>query len=126
MINAHIDKALLVYQVIDPVGDGFAIGDRAIVVDVHPCLLPFGLPFAPLVLEHSQQFFLLTVHRDGRCLLLLKLLTEGRDVPKLLIAVSMRSAFQRFLIDLEGIALLVQHVGQCRLLDAMSRLGRAP
>ena len=64
-------------------------------------LLPFRLPFSPLVLKLSQQFFLLTVHRDRWRLLLLELLTEGIDVPELLIAVSMRSAFSRFLVDLQ-------------------------
>ena len=81
--------------------------------------MSFGLPFSPLVLKRAQQFFLLAIDRDGRRLLLLKLLTQGRDMPKLLIAVGMRSTFQRFLVNLERIALLVEHLGQRRLLDAM-------
>ncbi len=96
------------HQIIDPIRDGFAIGERAVVVDVHLRLVPFRLPFASLVLECAQQFFLLTVHRDRRRLFLLELLAQGIDMPKLLIAVGMRRAFHRFLVDLEGIALLVQ------------------
>jgi hypothetical protein len=69
--------------------------------------LPFGLPFAPLVLKPSQQFFLLTVDRDRWRLFLLELLTQSIDVPKLLIAVGVGSAFHRFLVDLERIALRV-------------------
>ncbi len=71
----------------------------ALIVDVHPRLLPFGLPCAPLVLQPSQQFFLLTVDRDRWRLFLLELLTQGIDVPKLLIAVGVGSAFHRLLVD---------------------------
>src|SRR5260370_32561059 len=113
-------KPWLCKRLIDAIRDGFATGERAVVVDVHPRLLPFGLPCASLVLERSQQFFLLAVHRDGRCLLLLELLAQGSDMPNLLITIGMRRAFQRFLVDFERIALLVQQVGQRRSLDAMS------
>jgi hypothetical protein len=54
-------------------------------------------------------------------LLLLELLAQGRDVPKLVIAVGRGNAFQRLLIDLERIPLLVQEVGQRCPLDAMAR-----
>src|SRR5712691_12133781 len=104
MIDTHIHEALVVHQVLDAVGHGTAIGERAEIVDVHPPLLPFGLPLASLVLERAQQFFLLTVQRDGRRWLLLELLAHSGDMPKLLITVCMRRAFPRFLVDLEAIA----------------------
>src|SRR5216684_3411655 len=44
MIDTHVHEALVVHQVIDAIRDGFATGERAVVVDVHPRLLPFGLP----------------------------------------------------------------------------------
>src|SRR5258708_35654232 len=49
MVNAHIHKAAVVDHIVDPIGDGFPIRDRAIVVDIHGGLLPFPLPFLPAV-----------------------------------------------------------------------------
>src|SRR5271169_5438426 len=41
-------------------------------------------------------------------------------MPKLLITIGMSSALHRFLVDFERIALLMEYVGQCCPLDAMS------
>src|SRR5258708_35818643 len=100
----RLRKRGLCKRLIDAIRDGFATGERAVVVDVHPRLLPFGWPCASLVLERSQQFFLLAVHRDGRCLLLLELPAQASAMPKLLITIAMIRAFQRFLVDFDRIA----------------------
>ena len=61
MVNADVDKAAVVNQIIHPVGDSLAIGEGKKVIHIHLGLLPFGLPLPPMVLKIAQEFLLLTV-----------------------------------------------------------------
>ncbi len=54
MIDTHIHKPLVMHQIVDAIRDGFAISERAVIVDIHPRLLSVRLPFVSLVLERSQ------------------------------------------------------------------------
>ena len=44
MVNANVDKALIMDQVIHSIGNGFPIGQREVVVDVDRRLFSFRLP----------------------------------------------------------------------------------
>src|SRR6266567_3466051 len=61
MVDAHVDKAAVVNQIIHPVGESFAIGKGKKVIHIHLGLLPFGLPLPSMVLKVAQQFLLLAV-----------------------------------------------------------------
>src|SRR6266699_3355784 len=90
MIDADIDKSTLVNQIIHPIRDGLAIGQRKKIIDVHIGLLSFGLPFSPVVLKIAKQFLLLAIDRDDRGTFLLKLLARAIDVSKLSIPIHVR------------------------------------
>ena len=64
MIDAHVDEALVVDQIIDAIGHGFAISKRKKIIHLHARLLSFGLPFTPLVLKVAEQFLFLAIDRD--------------------------------------------------------------
>src|SRR5258708_19643956 len=45
MIDAHIETALVMHQVLDAIRDGFSLRQPTIAIHLHPPLLPFRLPF---------------------------------------------------------------------------------
>ena len=96
MINSYIDEPLIVNQIVDPIGDRFAIGQRQKVIHIHLGRCPFRLPLGPIVLELAQQFLFLAVHGNDWVPVLLKRLAGGVDVLKLRIAVRMRGVLQCF------------------------------
>ena len=98
MVKAHIDKALIMDQVIHAIRDGFPIGQRQVVVDVDRRLFSFRLPLPPVVLEVSDQFLLLAIHRDDRITYGFKLLALLLDVPELSITVGVATPFNGFLV----------------------------
>ncbi len=66
MINADAYPPLIVSQVVDAVRDRLAEVRVLKVVNPHFFGFAFGSPFLPAVLEISDQFLLLGVHRDDR------------------------------------------------------------
>ena len=62
MVKAHIDKALILDQIIHAIRDGFPVGQRQVVVDVDRRRFSFGLPLPSVVFEVADQFLLLAIH----------------------------------------------------------------
>ena len=122
MVKAHIDKALILDEVIYAIRHGFAIGQPQVVVDVDRALCSFGLPFPPVVLEVSKQFLLLAIHGDDRITGRFKLLALLLDVPKLGITVRMATALNAFLVRPQREAHGVQPLADGRLTQLMSLL----
>src|SRR3989441_9184536 len=122
MVNANIDKALIMDQVIHSIRDGFPIGQRQVVVDVNQRLFSFRLPLPPVVLEVSDQFLLLAIHRDDRITCGFKLLTLLLDVPKLGITVRVAIPLNGFLVRPQREAHRVQPFADSRLSQLMPLL----
>ena len=66
MIDPNVYKAAVLHQIVDPIRDGFPIGDGPILIHINGGLLSSGLPFSPVVLEISDQLFFLTINRNDR------------------------------------------------------------
>jgi len=74
-------------QVRNAVGDGLAIGERKKGIHVDSGLLSFGLPVPSIVLTGATELLLLTVHRNERLALPLKLLRGLIDMLELRIPI---------------------------------------
>src|SRR5215469_5474831 len=101
MVNPHVDEAAILQQIIDPIGDRFAISDGEVIIDVDRRLLPAGLPFSSAVLEIPDEFFLLTIDGNDRLPLGFKSFARAIDVLKLGIPVGMRGALNPLLVGFE-------------------------
>lgn len=62
MIDAHIDKAVFVNQIIDAIRQRFAISEGKKVLYVDGCLFSFGLPLPSIVLKGANQFLFLAIN----------------------------------------------------------------
>jgi hypothetical protein len=62
MVDPNVDKATVVYQIINPIRDGFPICKGAIIVHIDRRLLPLGLPFLSIVFKGADQ-----LERLSRC-----------------------------------------------------------
>src|SRR5258708_4896640 len=98
VINADIDKTLIMDQIVDSIRNSFAISKGKKIVDIHFRFFPFGLPFGSIVLEIANQLLFLTVDRNDGVALLLKRFALRLDLLKLGVSVGMRSSFDVFLI----------------------------
>src|SRR5260370_8174426 len=49
MVNAHIDEAPVVDEVINAVGDGFSVCDGSVILHIYCLSPPFSLPFSPVI-----------------------------------------------------------------------------
>ena len=54
VVNAYIDEAPVVDEVINAIGDSFPVCDGAVTRHIDGRVLSFGLPFTPVVLEISN------------------------------------------------------------------------
>jgi hypothetical protein len=120
VVQANVDKSLVMDQIVDPIGDGFAISEGKKVIDIDFPLFALGSPFCPIVLEIPNQFLFLTVHRNDGVALLLKLLALLFDVVKLSISIGMRGALDVLFIGTQRETHIVKQIGQGRLLDLVS------
>jgi hypothetical protein len=107
MVDADVDKAAVLHQIVDAIGDGFPIGDGEIILDIHSRLLSFGLPFSPGVLEIPNQLFLLTIDGNDWLPFGFKRFASAIDVLKLGIPIGMRCSLNALLGGFEGKAHLV-------------------
>lgn len=89
MVNAHIDEASVVDESIHAIGNGFSVCDGAVIRHINGRVLPFGLPFSPVVFERANEFFLLTVHRNLRLACRFKSFPAAIDLLKLGVSVGM-------------------------------------
>ncbi len=109
MVDANVDPARIVDQVVDAIGAGFAQLGNHEVIHPHRLGLALGLPFASGILEIAHQFLLLGIHRNGWFSggdLLLHTLV---DMPELGISVDMGAAFARLLVGLQAVAQVMKH-----------------
>src|SRR5713226_7035379 len=98
MVNAHIDKPAVMDQIIDAIRNRFPVCEGAVIIDIHRRLLPFGLPFSPVVLEIANHFFLLPIHRNhgqARCF---KGFSCAIDLLKLGVSIGMHASLNRLFI----------------------------
>ncbi len=98
MIDADVDKALVVDQVIHSIGYRLPIGKREVIVHIDAALFSYGLPLPPVVLESPDQILLLAIHRDDWIAYCFKLLALLFDMSKLGIPVLVASALNGFLV----------------------------
>src|SRR5258706_1844668 len=112
MIDAHVDKSLVMHQIVDTIWYRFAISQRKKVIHIHAGVLSFGLPLPPIVLKGAHQLFFLAINRNNRMTFLLKLLARAVDVGKLCIPIRMRFPLNGLLIDVQREALYMQHLCQ--------------
>ena len=63
VVDTHIDKPLVLHQIVDAIRNRFPVGDGAVIIHIHRRVLPFGLPFSAVVLRIANQLFLLPIHR---------------------------------------------------------------
>src|SRR5436305_5850753 len=102
MVDAHIDKSPIVHQIIDAIGDSFAICKREVIIHIDGGVLSFGLPLLAVVLEISDQLFLLTIDGNHWIPLGFKGFTATIDLLKLGVSVWMRCPLDRLLVGFEG------------------------
>ena len=102
VINAHIDEATVVDHIVNPIRNRFPVCDGAVIIDIDGRVLPFGLPFPPMVLEVSNEFLLLTIHGNHREALRFKGLPGSIDLLKLGVSISMRCPLDRLLVRFEA------------------------
>src|SRR5260370_7049332 len=87
----HIDHPLIAIYVIGAVRNGCCFCQTREIVDVHFRRLPFFVPFPSAILEVPDPFLLLGVDRDHRFSLRQEPLGCFIEIPKLAVAIDMRS-----------------------------------
>src|SRR5260370_30644609 len=102
MVDTYIDKPLVLHQIIDAIRNRFPVGDRAVIIHIDDGVLPFGLPFAPVVLKIANQLFLLTIHRNHRLPSSFKGFPGAIDLLKLGISVGMYGPLNPLLVRFDG------------------------
>ncbi len=122
MIGADRDPARVPREVIDAVGDRLAQVLIHEIVDVDPLRLPGRPVLASGVLEVSDQFFFLRVHRDHRLACSHMLTDLACQIRELGVAVFVLGAFGDFGIGLQAKAHLVQHPRHRPVRDRMPQI----
>src|SRR5882672_617447 len=103
VINADTHPTLVLCQIIDTVGNGFAEFLIHKVVNADFLRFAFGLPFSPAVFKVANQFFLFGINRDDRLTAILELTHCRVDILKLSIPIRMRLSFSRLAIALQTV-----------------------
>ncbi len=98
VVDADIDKALVLKQVVNAIGYRLPVSQRKVVVDVDRGLFSFGLPLSSVVLKGTNRFLFLAVHRDNRIARNLKLFALLVEVSELGIPICMRTSLNVFLV----------------------------
>lgn len=99
MIDAHVDEARLMNQIIDPVGDRFAIGKRWEVIAIHARGFPACLPFLTVILKIPKKFLLFAINGNRWVSLFLELFTLFIDILELGITIRiLKIPFNRLLV----------------------------
>ena len=102
-VDAEVDPASIVIDVIDAVWDDFAEFGNFKVVGADFFGLSFRAPFAPVVLEISDEFFLLGVDADDGFFLLLLCSHVVVDIFELCIAVGVVCSFSCLFVGLQAV-----------------------
>ena len=123
VIDAHADPALILSQIVDPIGNRFPQLRVGKVMHQNVDRLPARLPFAPGRPEVPDQFFLLGVHRNRGLTTLLKVLHLSIEMFKLRIPIWVIRTFLRFAIALQTVAHGMQQASHRAGTDGMT-LGR--
>src|SRR5579871_3148658 len=108
--DADADPGLVVPQVIDAIRNGLALARIGKVVRIDFARLALATPGLPRILEISQGFLLLGVHRNGGLAAPLLRFHAAVDVAKLRIPIRMRLAFARLAVGLQTVAGLLQQM----------------
>lgn len=122
VINSNAHPTLIAFEVIHAIGNGFSLPRNNEVVNPYSPGTTLPAPFPARILEISNQFLLLRVHRNDRlagsvvpdCLPI--------DVFELRIAVRVLLSFPCFAIGLQTVALLPQDLSDYRKTHGMSHL----
>ena len=115
MRDAHPNVALVVTNVIDAVGDDFALGRVQKVVHIH--VAPLLPPFRPGLLKVADQLTLFGIDTDGWPMATLISLSPTAEGAKLLVTVGRLFAGQPFVIDPQRIILPLQQPTNRRQTD---------
>ena len=105
MVNPHVHPRLILAQVIDAIGNRFALGFIGKIVGFDRRRLSLGLPFLPTIFELTDVFLLFGINRDHGTMLVLKRFDLLSNVLKLGIAI-------RMLLPFLGLAIALQTVAQ--------------
>src|SRR6266704_826291 len=95
-------EAAVVDHIVNPIRNRFPVCDGAVIIDIASRILPFGLPFPPIVLEISNEFLLLTINGNHRQALGFKGFPGSIDLLKLGGSIGMRCPLDRLLGSFEG------------------------
>ena len=120
MIDADADPAFIGGNVVDAVGNSFAVGLDHEVVDTHLLGLALGAQFTPGVLEVVNQLLLLGIDRDRRLSGAPKARDGGVDMLELGIAVGMMAALARLGVGLQAEAHVLQQAPDHGVADAVA------
>ena len=107
-MNPHADPTLIVGEVVNAVGNGFAQVRILEIVNADFLGFALRLPLLAGVLESPQQFLLFRVHRHHRLPAFLQAPHLAVEVLELGIAIGVRGAFSGFAIGLQAVAHLAQ------------------
>ena len=119
MRRAHDDITLVMAEVIDAIGDGFALGRTQKVVDIDlASLLP---PFHPGLLKVADQLALFGIDTDGWPMAALISLSPANKVTKLLVTVGRLLSCHPFVVDPQRIISCLQQTTNRRQTDRMYR-----
>jgi len=111
VINAHTDPAFVPTQIVDAVGDRFALFGDDEIVHAHSLRRPFRAPLSTGILEVPHQLLLLGVHRDDRLTPLLSAVNLVVEVVELRVSIGVLGPLPRLAVRLQRIALLHQQLG---------------
>ena len=132
MVDSDTYPALIVRQVIDPIGHDFSEFFISKTVGIYLFGFTLSLPLPPSVLESADQLLFLNIHGNNRKAIILELHNFIGNIKKLGISVLMLSAFIRLSVRLHAVAEFIQKCPNCALTDLMSlslqffgQLGRA-
>lgn len=106
MRGAHPDIAVIMSDVIDAIGNGFALSRVQKVV--HIDLAPLLSPFLARLLKIADQFTLFGIHTDDRPTVAQISLSPADDIAKLLVSMRRLLAGDPLMVDPQGIIALLQ------------------
>src|SRR5487761_1747999 len=118
--DADRDPRFVVAQIVYTIGNRFAFAWIGKVMGIDFLRLAFGLPGLPWILEVSQGFLLLGVHRDRRLATPLLRLHSAVDVAKLRIPIRMRFSLACFPVNLQAVSSLLQQIPHRRRSNRIS------
>jgi hypothetical protein len=126
VIDADGHPRIVFGQIVDSVGNGFAVGLPRKVVGGYLDWLTTGMPFFTGLGVPSYQFLFLGVHTDHRVTAGEELRGEGVEVPELGVPVGVLAPFQSLAGGLQAVSAGMKTVRDDRMADGVAPRSQLP